>query len=122
MRNIKTKMIFLLITLALIACENNSTFNKSGWLQKKEPVGYKYRANMLKDLIENHKIKGIKYSELIDLLGAPENYADEKSNTITYSIVVEYGFNIDPVYSKDLEIYFTKDSIVTNYKIVEWNR
>ncbi|WP_412464412.1 hypothetical protein [Flavobacterium mekongense] len=119
MKSIKSKIICLILTLSFLSCENSLKFDKSGWLQKDDPDGYKNRESMLKDLLENHKIKGLKYSELIDLLGSPENYADEKTNTITYNIVIDYGFNIDPVYIKNLEIKFSKDSIVENYKIVE---
>ncbi len=94
-------------------------FEKSGWNQKGDLNSYKNRENMLEDLTNNHKLKGISYSKVIDLLGLPENYSDEKFNTLSYNIVTEYGNDIDPVYIKILEIKLTKDSIVENYKIVE---
>ena len=94
-------------------------FEKNGWNQKGDLNSYPNRESMLKDLTGNHKLKGIAYPKLIDLLGLPENYSDEEFNTMTYNIVTEYGNDIDPVYIKNLEIKLAKDSIVENYKIVE---
>lgn len=119
MKSIKTKIIFFSLTLLLLSCDNHIKFEKSGWLQRDDPDGYANRENMLKDLLENHKIKGLKYSELIDLLGPPENYANKKPNIISYNIVLDYEHDIDPVYTKDLDVEFSKDSIVKDYKLVE---
>lgn len=44
------------------------------------------------------------------------------SNSLTYNIVLNYGDDIDPVYSKNLDIFFSKDSIITSYKITEWKK
>lgn len=74
---------------------------------------------MLNDLIENHKLKGMQYKNLIDLLGLPENYSDQEENILIYNIVTDYGYDIDPVYIKNLEIKLAKDSIVEGYKVVE---
>jgi hypothetical protein len=119
MKSLKSKIIFLSLNLLLLSCDNNIKFEKSGWLERDDPDGYANRENMLNDLIANHKIKGLKYSEIIDLLGPPENYANSNSNIISYNIVLDFGHDIDPVYTKDLDLEFSKDSIVQDFKLVE---
>ena len=61
----------------------------------------------------------MKYSDLIKLVGTP-NGSD--SSSITYLIEIDYGFDIDPIYSKDLYFFISKDSVVTSYKIEEWKK
>jgi len=36
--------------------------------------------------------------------------------------VTDYGWDIDPVYTKDLVFKLNKDSIVVDYKINEWKK
>ena len=117
----KLKLILFLTFVLLISCEK-SKFDKIGWLEKDDLGTYPKRESMLKDLTENHKLKGIKYIELVELLGLPENYSDEKENSMSYNIVTDYGFDIDPTYSKDLKIKLAKDSVVESYRIVEWEK
>ena len=80
---------------------------------------YPQRERMLRDIINKHQLKGLKYKQMIELLGEPENYTDEEVNTETYNIVVDYGRDIDPVYIKHLEVKFNSDSIVTDVYIKE---
>jgi hypothetical protein len=117
----KLKFIFLILSVLLISCERTK-FDTIGWSEKDDLGSYPKRESMLEDLTENYKLKGIKYKELIELLGLPENYSDEENNTISYNIETDYGFNIDPTYSKDLKILITKDSLIESYKIVEWKK
>ena len=74
---------------------------------------------MLNDLMNHHRLKGLTYKQLIDLLGEPEKYSDEAANTATYNILTDYGKDIDPVYIKNLEVKFSSDSIVTDGNINE---
>ena len=119
MNNIKLTFILLTLSLVLFSCKSDIKFEKSGWSQKDDPDGYLKRESMLNDLLENHKLKGMQYKNLIDLLGLPENYSDQEENILTYNIVTDYGYDIDPVYIKNLEIKLAKDSIVEGYKVVE---
>ena len=78
---------------------------------------------MISDLITNYRIKRISYLELIKLLGKQDGSSTENENEIYYDIKVEYGLlDIDPVFAKTLNIKFDKDSIVTDFKIVEWKK
>ncbi|MEI9909371.1 MAG: hypothetical protein WDO71_06735 [Bacteroidota bacterium] len=74
------------------------------------------RERMLNDLLENHKLVGLTCNELISLLGDP-NWNDSAS--LTYKIVVDFRGDIDPVYTKSLEFYFSKDSVITAFDIIE---
>jgi hypothetical protein len=77
------------------------------------------REKMLRDLFSNYKLVGIKYSDLTKLLGTPDN---GDSVSVSYEIELDYGFDIDPIYSKDLYFFISKDSVVTSYEIKEWKK
>ncbi len=74
---------------------------------------------MLDDLLKNHKLKGITYRQLCDLLGEPPKCEVCEKNTVEYDIVVDYDHEIDPVYIKLLEFTYDKDSIIINWRIKE---
>ena len=42
-------------------------------------------------------------------------------NEIIYNIMVDYGWNIDPMEGKELYIEFDKDSTVTDFQLKHWN-
>jgi hypothetical protein len=98
----------------LISCSSNEPFNKNGWLVKDDIGNYPEREKMLNDLMESHLNK-IHYNSAIKLLGNPDAVA---GSVLSYNILTDYGSDIDPVYTKNLDISF-KDSIVNHIKIVE---
>jgi len=112
-------LLFALVTLCIGSCTNNQQFDKTAWSEKGDLGIYPNREKMLKDLMNNHPLKGLTYKQLIDLLGEPEKYKDEEPNTATYNIMTDYGGDIDPVYVKNLEVKFSIDSIVKNVSINE---
>lgn len=63
--------------------------------------------------------RGLEIPDLTKLLGNPDN---GDSVSVTYQIELDYGFDIDPVYSKKLYFFFAKDSLVTSYEIEEWRK
>jgi len=110
--------------LLLFSCNDkakNTEFDKSKWLMKDDVNSYPYREAMLNDLISNYKLKGLSYKQLTDIIGvpAPGDISDYK---LYYPISEEYGMDIDPVYAKTLVIEFSKDSIVTGYRIDEYKK
>jgi len=117
----KLKLIFLSASILFISCKNPK-FDTIGWSEKGDLGSYPKRESMLENLTQNYKLKGMKYKELIQLLGSPEKYSDEEYNTISYNIETDYGFDIDPTYSKNLKIKLAKDSVVESYRIVEWKK
>lgn len=104
--------IFIII---LLGCNTQIKFDKTKWALK-DDIEYPYRDAMLKDLTTNYKLSGLKYSELISLLGPPQI---SDSTSLSYQVILHYNV-IDPDYSKDLEFVFNKDSIIKSFKIFEW--
>ena len=112
-------LVLILITLLSSCGVKEIEFDKSKWNERFDGF-YEYRENMVKDLMENHIKKGIDLNKIIELLGEPGNYHNVKSNEIIYEIMVDYGWNIDPMEGKELHIEFDKDSTVTNFKLKHW--
>ena len=116
-RRLITVFIFLLALLT--SCSQQMKFDKDKW-NGRDDMFYAYREKMVADLMENHLSKGMTYKEVINLLGNPENYQNDPSNTIGYEIMVDYGWNIDPQKGKTLYIEFKNDSLVKDFKLDEW--
>ena len=88
---------------------NSDRFTKEEQ-KKRDAEARKQRQKMLTDLTTNYKLTGLKYSQLIDLLGIPDS---KDSSSLSYKIIVDYGNDIDPVYAKNLDFTFSKDSVIT---------
>jgi len=121
----KALLIFASLTAILACCQNEQElrFNKGQWNEfdnRDWPV-YPHRDRMLNDLVKNHKLTGLTYRQLIDLLGKPDNFVADDS-TVSYEILTEFGWNIDPSHGKTLDLVLGADSTVTAHKISEWNR
>ena len=102
------------------SCSNEEKFNKEKWNERTDPAfPPPYRKTMLKDLTTNHKLVGLKYSQLIELLGEP-NF--NNTNSLAYKVIEDYGHDIDPVYTKNLDFTFSKDSVITSFKVDEWKK
>lgn len=114
-------IILQFIVLALFSCGNKQIkFDKNKWNEQTDPTfPSSYRPQMLTDLTTNYKLAGYTYSQLVELLGIPD-YKD--SSLLSYNIVVDYGHDIDPVYTKNLDFTFSKDSIITSFKVTEWKK
>jgi hypothetical protein len=93
-------------------------FNKAAWAVRDEGFIYYNRKYMLNDLIENHQIRGLTYKQLVESIGEPR--MDSGSYEAYYNIELDYGWDIDPVYSKDLVIQLNRDSVVTGFDFKEW--
>jgi len=112
-------LLFGLCFFVFVSC-GQKRFDKVLWATYKAGVEYgTFRDEMLVDLTTNNKLKGIKYSELVELLGEPD-YKGEEENEIKYEILIDYGRDIDPVYTKDLIFVISSDSLVTSWDIKEW--
>ena len=115
----KSKLYVAVLALITSAgCENFNAmkFDKVNWNE-----GYEVEApppsrnRMLNDLVQNHKLKGLKYNEVVQMLGDPNTH---DSTTFTYDIKVEHS-GIDVVYIKYLEFDFSKDSVITGFYVRE---
>lgn len=87
--------------------KNEEAFDKSRWLVK-EKKQYPYRNKMLNDLIENQKLKGIKKSEVLNLLGEPDR---QDSNYIFYTVDQQLLGDLLPLHTKTLVIKFVNDTV-----------
>ncbi len=104
----------------MISCGiEEKKFNKLKWNDREDGF-YLNRESMINDVIENHLQKKMTYQEITDLLGEPAKYEDLEPNTILYEIMVDYGWNIDPMEGKNLYIELSKDSTLVNYKLEHW--
>jgi len=127
MVNRNTNFILLILqftaVVILLSCNGGNKqikFDKNKWGEQADPLfPSPYRAKMLKDLTMNYDLKGLKYSELTELLGVPDT---KDTNSLTYRILIDYKQDIDPVYTKDLKMFFSKDSVISSFKVSEWKK
>lgn len=114
----RLKYSILIFASILFSCNRQIKFDKSKW-KTKDDMEYPYRDRMLKDLRTNYKLSGLKYSEIINLLGQPQV---SDSTSLAYQININYGNDIDPDYTKYFTLIFSKDSIITLFKVEEWKK
>ena len=113
------KILFIAIGVLLLFSCNTTKFEKAIWCKDDGMDEYADRNRMIDDLLQNHKIKGLSYAQLVDSLCEPSGM--ENDNVAYYNILIKYGV-IDPVYVKTLIVIMNKDSIVTDYRIHEHKR
>lgn len=111
-----------IILIILTSCETQIKFDSSKWKEYRDLEVYPYRESMLRDIIDNKRLTGQKYQSVIDSLGQPANYADKKENELWYPVIVDYGTDIDPVYTKHLTVTMSNDSTVEKVEIREWRQ
>jgi len=95
-------------------------FDKQKWERTDPGFPPEERTKMLHDLTSNYKLTGIKYSELISMLGEPD-YIDSSALNLSYKIILHYDM-IDPDYGEYLNFYYGKDSIVKFFEIHDWKK
>jgi hypothetical protein len=83
---------------------------------------YPYRDLMLRDIVDNKRLVGQKYQTIIDSLGQPEEWADKGEGELWYSVKIDYGTDIDPVYTKHLTLTMDTDSIIEKVEVREWRK
>ncbi|WP_295711628.1 hypothetical protein [Mucilaginibacter sp.] len=120
------KKVILILSMAMLSvfgCRRLTgkvPFYKEKWLER-EDWDYPRRDEMIDDLIKNHKLKGLRYKQMIELLGEPQGNTQD-SIGVYYQIVEDFGSDIDPVYTKNLSVEFNKDSIINKVTIEEWKK
>ncbi len=113
----RTTILFVSM-LTLSGCDYRTKFNEEEW--KFEGDGFTpYRQDMLSDLVMNHRLVGLTYSELITLLG-PTPPGDE-GGIVSYQVSIHYA-GIDPDYGVYLRFTYTRDSVITSCKIDDWHK
>jgi hypothetical protein len=118
-RRIRSIIACIAIIALTIACTERK-FEKIGWTSKTDPnFPPSEREAMLNDLLTSHKLVGLKYTDVIALLGVPD---EVDSSLMSYEIEIDYGSDIDPIYTKDLYLFITRDSLIRSYEIKEWKK
>ena len=110
-----------LFILTLVSCHTKQKFDKTKWAEVADLMTFPNRKNMIDDLVQNYQLKGKTYQELTELLGRPQSRLDSTLQ-VYYDIDIDYGFDIDPVYTKTLSIQFDKDTVVRKYEVQEWKK
>jgi hypothetical protein len=119
---IRIKQLLLCVAILPVACvriDPHIKFDKEKWAQK-EDWDYYNRNDMVDDLMAHHRLKGLSYKSLVDSLGYPENM--DKKDSLYYQVLMDFGDDIDPVHTKYLVFKLNKDSIVTDFKMEEWQK
>jgi len=117
-------LLVIASSILIVTCgqhKQESKFNKVQWAEFDDSNGgeYPHREKMLNDLVENHKLKGLTYRQLVDSLGAPGKF-DNDDDTVRYEIITKFESDIDPTYGKNLNLTLGADSVVTSYRILDW--
>ena len=119
------KLLIVCVILFLTAsCSSGKKFNKTDWNHRMSEGNYDQREAMLEDLLTNHPLKGKNIGELRALFGADdlEVFKYDHQLIIQMNILTDYGWDIDPVYTKDLFLYLDQDSVVSSLKVKEWRK
>ena len=120
-RRYKVKDILILLLLFLLGngCKTHESFTRDAW-QEKNDVTYLKRKKIVKDLIENHLNDAVCLDSIEFLLGSPDKLEiGTRQSCIYYEIETSYGTNIDPDYTKFLEIEMKDDSCFHNAKVIK---
>ena len=115
-------LILVLFSFSYCSHKENIPFDSKKWAIEKDLDKYPYRDLMTEDIIDNHLFKGYEYERLIDSLGIPENVHLKKKNELYYLIENDYGWDIDPVYTKHLRLIMNKDSTIIKSEIYKWEK
>jgi hypothetical protein len=113
MFNKKAIILFSLLVVVLAACKHHGKFTREDW-DYGDGLAFPFRNDMVNDLLQNQKLRGLKYQEVIHLLHRPQ-----LSSTTEMVYEIENNFEPGkPRYVKNL-ILSLKDSVVTDAKIYE---
>ncbi|WP_374948546.1 hypothetical protein [Mucilaginibacter sp.] len=109
-------LLFCMAMMLIVAGCSKKKFDRRGW-DDGDGISWPNRNGMLDDLLATHKLKGMKYKEVINLLRYPQwnSYTDR---SFKYEINCKMD-RLDTVYAKYLVLYLNKDSVVNDVKVIE---
>lgn len=119
---LKAEVILLIL---LFSCNPPlEKFNTAGWVKVSDLKSYNHREGMMKDLLKNHLRKGMKYKEVVKLLGITDSFgkAEKDSVQLIYTISEDYEDDIDPSEGKNFILKFNRDSVLCHYYVEEWEQ
>lgn len=71
-------------------------------------------------ILTNHKLIGLTYRQIVSKIGNADNNEQTPSGIMRYEITTEYTSG-DVVHIKALDFYYNRDSIITYWKIVNYD-
>ena len=79
---------------------------------------------MVNDLVNNHLRLGMELNEVEYLLGEPDGIdsISKEKREIIYGIIIDYGWDIDPIETQDLILTFNMDSSLCRVELEIWKR
>ncbi len=123
------KLLFLIVLLKTIQsckkeneCITEIKFDKNLWAKNQVSDCYRDREKMVNNLLDSHKIKGLKYSEIAKLLGETEIESTSHTKSITYIITTKNDSTIESKYYKNLIISLDKDSIAQSIMLTKMEK
>jgi hypothetical protein len=114
-------LLLAVVLLAFSSCTYETAFDRAKWLESNDVMSFPHRKFMVKDLVKNVPLKGMKYRDVLELLGPPQ-YPWDHVMKIQYVIEDDFGSDIDPVYSQWLTMRFNMDSMVRSVEVEEWRK
>lgn len=116
-------IVTLLLLTICLSCNNepssnadtNTTeikFDQTKWMIK-AGEDYPYRSQMLKDLMDSKRLKGLKNTEVLEILGDPSR----RNENYMYYRVSQQRIGMFPLSTKTLVIELTADSMVNWVKV-----
>jgi len=114
-------LISAVFMVTITSCQTKQKFDKTKWTEVADLMTFPNRKYMIEDLVHNYNLNGKTYHELIELLGPPQSKLDSTLQ-VFYDIDINYGHDIDPVYTKTLSIQFDKDTVVRNHEVKVWKK
>ena len=117
-------MFLMLFIILLASCNSHHKFDKKGWAEQTDLPTFPNRKYMIEDLLNNYQLKGKSYRQIIELLGQPivTPLKSERISEILYSVEIEFGQDHALNHTKTLSLRFNPDTIVQEYKIIEWRK
>ena len=110
----------ILILLVTFACSADMDFDRNKWNEKGD-LYYKYRRQMVMDLLESHLNSEMTEIEITDLVGRSSNYGDStKQKELTFEIYEDYGWDIDPIEVQHLIIALDNDLTLDKVYLETW--
>ncbi len=115
--------IICTLLIAMCSCGNyEHKFSKVEWNIQNDMGEFSNRQKLLPILLKQYTFKGMKYSNLVIILGELELIANDNNGfLICENIITNYGINIDPIYTENLIFELNKDSIVVKYYLKKEN-
>lgn len=110
-------LFYAIISIAFYACHiTDEKFTTPKWLNG-DGLQFPLRDDVLNDLVQHYKLKGMTYKQVQHLLGNPDG---RDSVSFRYQIIETYNNMGNHNHVKNLVLYMGKDSIITKFEVYDW--